>query len=709
MRLSVVSTTLQTVRARTTAFLATAARVAREDTARLGREIRAVRFRRPGKVALRWIASLFSVISIALVLFFILFDWNWLRGPIGRFASNKLDREVRITGDLDVKLFSRTPTATADGITVRQPAWAGNGYMTTMQRLTVSVEFFPLLKGDVRLPLLRVDNANVILRRDESGRANWDFGKKKEKKPPTKFPPIRHFIINDGKLDFRDAKRGLTFSGTVSTSERSDRSSSEAFRLEGTGKLQRDPFHLLVTGGPLVNVQPDKPYPFNARVDAGATHATARGSIPKPFDLGVFSMAMTMSGPDLERIYHLTGVALPNTPPYRLSAQVGRDGDIWRVRRLNGRVGDSDLGGSMTIKTGGERLHLDADLVSRSLDFDDINAIIGGSPDPSETASAEQKAVAGQMRASGRLLPDAKLDIERLRAMDADVRYRATEVRSAKIPLRQVRLDLDLDNGVLTMNPLAFDFPQGQLSSFIRINGRGKTPVTEIDAKLRGVRVEQFIPVRGGQKPLEGTLHARAKLRGAGASVREAAANSNGGVTVVMPRGQMRQAFAELLGINAGKGLLMLLSKDQTETTVRCAVADFKVTSGTMVAQNFVVDTEVVLAKGSGSISLDNESMNLLIDGETKKPRLLRLWAPITVQGQLSSPKLGVKPTPLIAQGGIAAALGALINPIAALLPFVDPGLAEDADCGALIGQAGRQGAAVTTSTRRPEPVRASR
>ena len=125
-------------------------------------------------------------------------------------------------------------------------------------------------------------------------------------------------------------------------------------------------------------------------------------------------------------------------------------------------------------------------------------------------------------------------------------------------------------------------------------------------------------------------------------------------------------------------------------------------TSGTMVAQNFVVDTEVVLAKGSGSISLDNESMNLLIDGETKKPRILRLWAPITVQGQIRSPKLGVKPTPLIAQGGIAAALGALINPIAALLPFVDPGLAEDADCGALIGQAGRQGAAVTTSTRRP-------
>jgi len=35
--------------------------------------------------------------------------------------------------------------------------------------------------------------------------------------------------------------------------------------------------------------------------------------------------------------------------------------------------------------------------------------------------------------------------------------------------------------------------------------------------------------------------------------------------------------------------------------------------------------------------------------------------------------------------GGI---LGALINPFAALVAFVDPGLAEDANCGALIASA---------------------
>ena len=40
------------------------------------------------------------------------------------------------------------------------------------------------------------------------------------------------------------------------------------------------------------------------------------------------------------------------------------------------------------------------------------------------------------------------------------------------------------------------------------------------------------------------------------------------------------------------------------------------------------------------------------------------------------------------AQVGLGGILGALVNPFAALAAFVDPGLAEDANCGALISSA---------------------
>jgi hypothetical protein len=80
--------------------------------------------------------------------------------------------------------------------------------------------------------------------------------------------------------------------------------------------------------------------------------------------------------------------------------------------------------------------------------------------------------------------------------------------------------------------------------------------------------------------------------------------------------------------------------------------------------------------------------MNLRIDGETKQPRLIRLWSPITLRGPLTAPAIGIEGGAVAGQVGLGAALGALINPLIALLPFVDPGLAEDANCGALISSA---------------------
>ena len=45
---------------------------------------------------------------------------------------------------------------------------------------------------------------------------------------------------------------------------------------------------------------------------------------------------------------------------------------------------------------------------------------------------------------------------------------------------------------------------------------------------------------------------------------------------------------------------------------------------------------------------------------------------------------------------GQLAALAAVVNPLAAILPFVDPGLADDANCSGLLSGARAKGAPVT-------------
>jgi uncharacterized protein involved in outer membrane biogenesis len=645
------------------------------------------------KRAWGWAGAIAAALVAGVALVILLFDPNWLRGPVERIASARLHRTVTIAGDITLHPWSWQPGATVGRVRVADPAWAGKGNTAEIEKIAVRIRLAPLLRGRVDLPLLQVDKPDIRLLRDAQGRATWNFSGG-PKGAPLKLPPIQRFLIQDGRLRIDDRKRGLTFSGTVNAAE-TQGVRTPGFRLEGEGSLNEAPFEARVAGGPLLNIRRDQPYPFDAVVRAGATRITARGAIPRPFDLGVFYMNTTAQGPDLADLYGLTGVTLPNTPPYRLSGRLARDGHVYRITGLGGRVGDSDLSGALSVDGSGDRPFLKANLESRSLDFDDLATVFGGAPKTGagETASASQVALAQEMRAQRRLLPDAPLRVERIRAMDADVTFRARQIRDAPIPLSAGSAHLKLDRGLLRADPVDVTIAQGRLTGRVALDARAATPVTDLDIRMTGARLESLIPVKGDA--LKGALAARAKLRGAGNSVRAAASNADGEVLVVAPGGSIREAFAELLGINVTKGLGLLFSKDRSEVPVRCAVAHFRADDGVLTANRIVFDTGPVLATGSGTVDLGRERLALRIQGHPKEARLVRLIAPITVEGPLTSPKVGVEAGKAVAQGGIAAALAALVTPLAAILPFIDPGLAKDANCGALIAGAAQQGAPI--------------
>lgn len=651
-------------------------------------------------------------LAAAVIVFLVIFDWNWFRGPLGRFASAQLQREVVIAGDLRVHPWSFSPKAEAYNLRIGQPAWAKTvdkdaGQMAQVQRIAVQIKILPLLRGDVILPFLAIDKADVRLLRDKDGRANWTFGAAKSDKP-MKLPAVQRFVINEGKLRVDDRQRGALFVGTVNAQERAGDKGGR-FVLEGKGSLNRSAFVAQVTGGPLLNISPSRPYPFDADIRAGATRITAEGQVTKPFDLGRFETQLSISGADLNRLHDLTGLTLPNTPPYKISGHLVRKGDRYDFETLSGRIGDSDIRGDMFVLTGRERPYLEAELRSRRLDFDDLGSLFGAAPATGrgETASAGQKVEAAQRDAVQRLLPDATLQVDRVRAMDAKVTYRADAVNAPNLPLRKVSLDLALDKGVLTMDPIAFTFSRGDLKGKVRLDARLAVPKTDIDVRLLNARLEDFIPFRTDGKPaIEGAVMARAKLTGTGNSVHRAASSADGSVTFVAPRGQIRQAFAELLGVNASKGLIMLLSKSDKETPVRCAIADFDVKNGVMTTNILVADTGVVLAKGRGTVDLRTERMDFRIAGDSKKPRLVRLFVPITIKGPIMAPKPGLDASQAVGQGGIAAALGSIVNPLAALLPFITAGEAKDADCAGLVNQARQQGAPVKVAQTTPAKVK---
>jgi uncharacterized protein involved in outer membrane biogenesis len=658
--------------------------------------------RRPSRKALTWTGGILGLLVIAVAILIAVWDWNWFRGPLARVASARMHREVTIDGDLRVHLFSWQPSATVEGVHVANPAWAGKDRMADIGRIGVKIRLLPLLTGRVDLRRLAFDQPRVTLLRDARGRANWDFSDGRKPAQPMRLPPIRNFIIRDGRLDYADVERKLRFTGVLNASERLG-AENHGFNLRGQGSLNAQPFTLAVTGGPLLNIDKARPYPFNADIRAGQTVVTAQGAVPKPFDFARFYMNTTARGPDLADLYGLTGIALPNTPPYRLHGRISRDELTWRIDDLGGLVGSSDLAGRIAVRLGGARPKLTADLRTRSLDFADLGALFGGAPNPGKVASPQQIAAARTLQAQQRLLPDATLNVTRIRAMDADVSYRAASIRNAPVNLRSGSAKVTLNDGLLRADPLVFELPQGRINGEVQLNARRATPVTDLDLRLSNARLESLMPVRaGGGVPVSGSFVGRARLRGEGDSVHKAFANADGEVMLAVPGGEIRQAFAELMGVNVTKGLGLLLSKNQQTTPIRCGVAHFQAVDGLFSADHFVFDTGPVLVTGSGTVNMDTERLDIEAQGHPKKFRLVRAILPVTARGSLLHPQLGVKPGAAIAQGGAAVALASFLGPLAAVLPFIDPGLAKDANCTALISEAAQQGAPVKTAHSSP-------
>ncbi|MET0544673.1 MAG: AsmA family protein, partial [Caulobacterales bacterium] len=381
--------------------------------------------------------------------------------------------------------------------------------------------------------------------------------------------------------------------------------------------------------------------------------------------------------------YTIIGLTLPNTPPYNLKTKLSRNEKGYTLANINGRVGDSALSGHLNVFTANGRPRVEANMLSTSLDFDDLVSVLGAPPSvkKGESASPEQRAEAARLAAQGRILPDARLDLDRVRNMDAHLIFEAKKIKDAPLPLRSASLDLTLDHGLMKMNPVVFSLPRGDVNAFVQIDARSSEPQVNLDAKLSKARIEDFFNTKN---VIEGSLLGRVKLQGRGVTVRQAAATSKGSITMVMPRGHIREAFAELAGVNVTKGLGLLLSGSQKQADLRCAVGAFDVTNGVARERVIVIDTEDVLITGSGEVDLGQEKLDLKLKGHPKEFRLVRVKAPITIGGRWRTPKFGVDADKAVGQAGIAGVAG-LLNPLVAILPFVDPGLADDADCKALL------------------------
>ncbi|GHA77787.1 AsmA family protein [Cognatilysobacter bugurensis] len=614
------------------------------------------------------VAAIAGALLIALVVLVAIWDWNWFKGPLERAVERRTGRTFEIGGRLNVDLGG-VVTVSGEQLRFGNAPWAREPLMASAERAEIGIAFWPLLRGDVEIPLVRLDRPRLNLEVGPKRLGNWRFGEEEGGDGPQ----FRRVHIDAGRLQFLDAAQNTDFDIRIASAPNSTPGASP-IALQGGGRWEGNRFEIEGNAqSPLALRDREAPYRIDLRARAGDTRAHARGTLLDPLRLQGFDLQFALRGDTLADLYPLLGLSLPPTPPYRLDGRLRRAGTSWRYDGFTGTVGDSDLAGSARVETGRARPLLQADLTSTRLDFDDLAGFVGGTP-------RQGDAPATATRTNGRVLPDRPYRPDKLRAMDADVRLRAKRVNAPRLPLGNMDAHLTLNDGVLVLDPLNFGVAGGNIRATIRMDARASTLRTQARIAARGLDLDRLLPDIERARKAVGLVGGEVALQGEGNSVAQMLATADGDVAIGMGRGQVSNLMIELAGLDVAEALKFLLTEDR-RVPVRCAFGDFAVADGVMTARTFAFDTTDTIILGEGRIDLRNETLDLRLRPRPKDRSLFSFRSPLIVDGRFADPDIRPDMKRVGLRAALAIALGTIAPP-AALLATLELGPGGNADCG---------------------------
>lgn len=649
------------------------------------------------------------VILLLALIAIILFSEPLIRSITETKGGEKIGRELKIDGAFNIHWHWIYTEVRAEKIRVGNAPGYPEPNMLTIDTLNFTFKPLKLLVGKLEFGDIILNKPYLILDKKSAEDMNWNFPTLSKANLASQaaladnrhdFPIIQKLEVKEGQLIYHDAVKGLNLDVSLDSlngeggRQQSDNTTDDerkrfekGFKIAGSGSMQKQPFKLSAMGGSLETLRDSsKAFPLNVKLTMGPTQVVVDGTFQDPVKLTGINASLHIKGHSMADLFYLTAIPLPITPPYTLDGQLTKKGGVWGYNNFKGKVGGSDLSGDLSYDTSKEHGFLKANLFSSVLDSQDLGGFIGLSPS-GENAAPEQKQAAAEKQANPKLIPDVPLKLERLRATDLDVTLKATKINAPSLPFKGMEVRFDLQDGLLKLDPLNVVLADGTIDGAIEINAKENIPPMKMNLNVHKLSLGQFFNNTRFAKTTQGFFGGKINLSGTGASLADVLASSNGELTLIMSGGKISQLLVEASDLDFAQALPLFFGEDKP-TKIRCGVTDFDVKDGILTSKVVVLDTNDSLLMGNVGINMKRETINAKLDAKPKDSSIFSAQIPITVSGKLKTPSIGLDTKKAGKKGAVAVALGSLLAPFAALLPFIEKGGAENADCRALIENA---------------------
>ncbi len=584
----------------------------------------------------------------------------------------------------------------------------------------------------LRVRSLTADVLDAHLQRGKDGRASWQLGPPTDRPakqadantdPLADLPRFGMLRVGTGRVALDDALSQTRLLAELHGGEGDalPDGTHPGYRATVEGRWQALPVHLLLRTGsamPLLqDAEGDNP-PGTLRLQgtAGAAKVFFDGTASALLGERQLQGQLRLSGPSLAQVGAPLSVTLPQTPPFDLRGSLGHDGGVWHLQAERATIGSSQLSGDFKFDTRTTPPRLTGRLGGTRLALVDLGPSVGASS--AGTPSAATPAAA----APAKVLPQRHFDLPSLRAMDADVQVAINELdfgSDALAPLKDLQTHVLLAGGKLSLQALKASVAGGQFSGNTSLDANADPARWATDLRfatidmagwVRGVSAGSTAQAppkaansangangangatlksrrdaarQGGDQPVQayitGALNGRLQATGRGRSTAEILSTLDGQMQATLKDGTVSHLVTELAGLDLAQALGVLIRSDQP-LPLRCAVLDLQLQNGVARPRQAVLDNADSTLRVAGQVDLRDETLALQLQVKPKDFSPLSLRVPIVVSGTLGAPVVGVNGKRLAVKALGALALGAVVAPVAALLPLLDLGGQQDAD-----------------------------
>jgi uncharacterized protein involved in outer membrane biogenesis len=201
---------------------------------------------------LMWIGGILVVVLCALFGAPYAIDWNAYRGSLEEEASRALGRQVRVVGEVAVRLLP-SPYISLEGIRIADLPMEGfdpaGQPILKAEQLAIGLAIAPLMRGTLEATEISLIKPEISLRISPAGRGNWQLVKVDPSQLTLGYADVtlRTLNIRDGRLDIRTADGRPLASAEAVEGELQAQANTGPFKARLKGRLNGEQRELRVS------------------------------------------------------------------------------------------------------------------------------------------------------------------------------------------------------------------------------------------------------------------------------------------------------------------------------------------------------------------------------------------------------------------------------------------------------------------------------